>query len=317
MKYRVAAFAFLVAAAHVAFGADTNFAVRLDCELQTAGPASLKDVNWTQGQTPLMELRVLRNGRPVAADTNTSVRMLFAASSTATTYAVATNYWPATNAASYFVQWGAIGTNTAGTGTTAQAWFYTVYFDKISTGETYWSGNGALYVEKSTSLADGLDWIAATNLPRVAWPNVLGDPANNAALVAYLDATAGEDAVARAGVASNAASIVAVGGVASNALRGLTNLPRTAWNLWTDANTNYYVRSPSAQVGFTSTSFSAAMNYVITNAGAAGVVELGPTMQDGREVKYEIDAPIIMARINGFFGLTVRGQGDYGTYVGP
>ena len=34
MKYRVAAFAFLVAAAQVAFGADTNFAVRVPCDIK-------------------------------------------------------------------------------------------------------------------------------------------------------------------------------------------------------------------------------------------------------------------------------------------
>lgn len=226
MKHGIAAFSILLSAAFYAVGADTNFAVRLDCELQTAGPASLKDVNWTQGQTPLMELRVLRSGRPISADTNTSVRMLFASSQTATAYAVATNYWPSTNASSYFVQWGAIGTNTAGTGTAARAWFYTVYFDKISSGETYWSGNGEIYIEKSTSLADGLNWIAATNLPRVAWPNVLGDPSSNQALADYLAQSAGEDSAARAGVASNAASIVAVGAVASNAL------PASATNGW-------------------------------------------------------------------------------------
>ena len=34
-------------------------------------------------------------------------------------------------------------------------------------------------------------------------------------------------------------------------------------------------------------------------------------------VKYEIDAPIILGRSTNFVGITIRGQGDYGTYVGP
>lgn len=331
MNYRVAAFAFLLAAAHIAFGADTNFAVRLDCELQTAGPASLKDVNWTQGQTPLMELRVLRNGRPVVADTNTSVRMLFAASSTATTYAVATNYWPATNAASYFVQWGAIGTNTAGTGTTAQAWWYTVYFDKISTGETYWSGNGAIYIEKSTSLADGLNWIDATNLPRVAWANVLGDPADNASLVAYLEATAGEDAVARAAAASNAAEIAIMStGKLDAATAATTYQPTGSYvragsglgtRLWVDAASNYYATSENGSNSFTSTSFSAAFNWAVTNARTTSIytpiITIGSSLTDGGGRYYEIDAPISIGSSIGPFALTLRGAGNIGTTISP
>ena len=299
-----AAFACFLFGAVAAGAADTNYAVRLDCELQTAGPASLKDVNWTQGQTPLMELRVLRNGRPVVADTNTSVRMLFAASPTAATYAVATNYWPSTNAASYFVQWGAIGTNTAGTGTTASAWYYTVYFDKISTGETYWSGNGALYIEKSTSLADGLNWIAATNLPRVSWANVLGDPASNASLAEYLAATAGEDAIARA-AASNAQA------VASNALSKTLN-----WNVWPDAATNYYARAADGSDSTNSTSFSAVMNHILSGASANGVVIdlANTTLPGGQIVFYYVDAPIM---ISGTVCVHIRGGGGPHIAVAP
>jgi hypothetical protein len=85
---------------------------------------------------------------------------------------------------------------------------YTLFFDRD--GYTYWSGSGKLYIEETTSTAsNGLAWIEYTT-PNVGWANVVGDPADNAALVQYVEAHGGgstEDTVARAGVASNAANI--------------------------------------------------------------------------------------------------------------
>ena len=158
--------------------AQSPYATRLPAELQTAQMDSLADVTWLQGTTPAIRVEPLLRGRPVAVDADTTVRMVIGPSATGTLYAVRTNLAAVTNA--YEIQWPTIGTNSAG-----EAWFYTVLFDRE--GKTYWSGSGSLYIEETTSTAsNGLAWIEYTT-PNVGWANVVGDPADNAALVQYVE----------------------------------------------------------------------------------------------------------------------------------
>lgn len=132
--------------------------------------------------------------------------MVIGPSATGTLYAARTNLAAVTNA--YEIQWPTIGTNSAG-----EAWFYTLLFDRD--GYTYWSGSGKLYIEETTSTAsNGLEWIEYT-IPNVGWANVVGDPADNAALVKYVEDHGGGSAVdtvaraAAAGVESNLTAHVA------------------------------------------------------------------------------------------------------------
>ena len=158
--------------------AQSPYATRLPAELQTAQMDSLADVTWLQGTTPAIRVEPLLRGRPVAVDADTTVRMVIGPSATGTLYAARTNLAAVTNA--YEIQWPTIGTNSAGA-----AWFYTLLFDRD--GYTYWSGSGKLYIEETTSTAsNGLEWIEYT-IPNVGWANVVGDPADNAALVQYVD----------------------------------------------------------------------------------------------------------------------------------
>jgi len=158
--------------------AQSPYATRLPAELQTAQMDSLADLTWLQGTTPAIRVEPLLRGRPVAVDADTTVRMVIGPSATGTLYAARTNLAAVTNA--YEIQWPTIGTNSAG-----EAWFYTLLFDRE--GHTYWSGSGALYIEETTSTAsNGLAWIEYTT-PNVGWANVVGDPADNAALVQYVE----------------------------------------------------------------------------------------------------------------------------------
>jgi hypothetical protein len=127
-----------------------GFAIRVRCETQSAGAESLRDMTWQQGTTPLIQLDVLSNGRPFAADTNSIARLLIAPSATSAYYVDVTNQ--TYGATSYSIQMPTIGTNTA-----SSAWWYTVYFEK--NGLRYWTGNGVLTIEETTSTApDGLVW---------------------------------------------------------------------------------------------------------------------------------------------------------------
>ena len=136
---------------------DLDYAYRLPAEIQTPGPVALDELTWQQGTTPLLGIEVLRRGRSVTAETNTIVRMIIGPSATGTYYAVTTNTASATTGSYYYVQWPTIGTNSAGTGTVARAWWYTVYFER--SGVRYWTGNGDLYIEPTTSTdPDGLVW---------------------------------------------------------------------------------------------------------------------------------------------------------------
>jgi hypothetical protein len=162
----LAAGLFLLAGYDAALALDTNLAQRIDAEVQTAGMESLPDLTWLQGSTPAVEFRILRNGKAVALSTNVVCRMLISSNlQTGTLYAQVTNVVLTTNAtaSSMFCQWPTIGTNSAGTGTAAQAWGYLAFFEDAATGTRYWNGSGNLYIEKTTSTeADGLNWYTQT-----------------------------------------------------------------------------------------------------------------------------------------------------------
>ena len=49
---------------------DLDYAFRLPAELQVTEAQALVDLTWQQGTTPLIQVEVLRRGRPVDADTN-------------------------------------------------------------------------------------------------------------------------------------------------------------------------------------------------------------------------------------------------------
>jgi len=158
----LAAGLFLLAGCDAALALDTNLAQRIDAEVQTAGMESLPDLTWLQGSTPAVEFRILRNGKAVALSTNVVCRMLISSNlQTGTLYAQVTNVVLTTNAtaSSMFCQWPTIGTNSAGTGTAAQAWGYLAFFEDAATGTRYWNGSGNLYIEKTTSTGeDGIVW---------------------------------------------------------------------------------------------------------------------------------------------------------------
>jgi hypothetical protein len=89
--------AVLLAFAGEAWAQDTNFASRISCELQTAGPASLKPQTWLQGSTPIIRADVLSNGRAVPISAGMTARMVIGKTATGTNYAQATNFLAVTN----------------------------------------------------------------------------------------------------------------------------------------------------------------------------------------------------------------------------
>ena len=153
----------LLALPALVLASDLDFAYRIPAELQITEAQALGDLTWQQGSTPLIQAEVLRRGKPVTADALTTVRMIIGPSATSTYYAVTEQ--STTTGTSYYVQWPTVGTNTVGTNTTPQAWWYTIYFER--NGHRYWTGNGDLYIERTTSTdADGLVWqtmISTTN----------------------------------------------------------------------------------------------------------------------------------------------------------
>jgi hypothetical protein len=127
---------------------DRLWATRVKCELQTAGGTSLQDLTWQQGTTPLLSLDQYRSGKSVDATNSVTAIVRFGPSATNQTYFVSvTNY--ATVGNGYLVQMPTVGTNAAG-------WWYTAYFEIA--GKRYWTGNGRLDIEATTSTADGLVW---------------------------------------------------------------------------------------------------------------------------------------------------------------
>jgi hypothetical protein len=149
----------------LALPAVAQWAYRVPCELQSRDlPAALKTLTWQQGTTPLIQLDLLNNGKPQAVDTNAQAVLIFGPAATSS-YFVATTNTVATGTY-YQVQLPTIGTNTAGA-----AWWYTVYFEV--NGLRYWTGNGEVYIEATTSTADGLEWQQLTTSGQVAAEAVL------------------------------------------------------------------------------------------------------------------------------------------------
>ncbi len=251
--------------------AQSPYATRLPAELQTAQMDSLADVTWLQGTTPAIRVEPLLRGRSVAVDADTTVRMVIGPSATGTLYAARTNLAAVTNA--YEIQWPTIGTNSAG-----EAWFYTLLFDRG--GYTYWSGSGSLYIEETTSTAsNGLAWIEYTT-PNVGWANVVGDPADNAALVQYVEDHGGgsaEDTVARAaaaGVESNLTAHVAdtdnPHGVTAGQIGALTAESDPAWTA--ASGSVVYATTP----GYTAAVEQAATSYGWGDHAEEGYLEDAP-----------------------------------------
>ena len=179
MKYKILSAILLMALPVLA--SDLDYAFRLPAELQVTEAQALVDLTWQQGTTPLIQVEVLRRGRPVDADTNTTVRMIIGPSATNLYFVPVTNTASLTTNTSYYVQWPTVGTNTAGA-----AWWYTIYFERD--GRRYWTGNGDLYIEETTSTAeDGLTWQTITT-GLISWGNVIGTLTDQADLVLALDA---------------------------------------------------------------------------------------------------------------------------------
>lgn len=206
-------------------------------------------------------------------------------------------------------------------------------------------------IEEYDPATAGSGGVSSNGVYFISWGNIYGDPASNSNLVDFIEEYAGADSVARviatwasnaaawssnnfstvwargesvtgavdstarSNAASNAASIIAVGAVASNAVSG------QGIRLWADATTNYHAILEDGATAFSSTSFSATFNWCVTNGKTAGlyapIIELGPSvMADGSEVDYAIDAPIIVTGTNsGPQAITVRGYGNIGTSI--
>ena len=63
MKYKILTAILLTAM--TAMASDLDYAYRLPAELQTPGPQALEELTWQQGSTPLIQVEVLRRGRPI------------------------------------------------------------------------------------------------------------------------------------------------------------------------------------------------------------------------------------------------------------
>lgn len=132
--------------------ADTNFAYRIDCEVQNAS-GYLEPLVWEQGTTPLVELYVTQRGRAVELPKETTARMVVGVSAISNRFAMVTNDAPPVGNA-ILLQWPSIGTNTMETG----SWWYTVIFAD-GEGHDYWTGSGSLDIEATLANGeDGLIW---------------------------------------------------------------------------------------------------------------------------------------------------------------
>lgn len=203
------------------FAAD--WSIHIDCPLEVKQPYNLKELNWSQGQTPLMAFDVTRKGRPEAVDTNAIVRMIIGPSATNDYFVVETNYLATGN--TYYVQMPTIGTNT-----TEGVWWYTIYFEVD--GYRYWSGNGDLYIEETSSTNDDLVWQEITtnggilsNSIAIAANTVTGalNTANNTAVsnqVVALDirvsANSETGSINTANIASLSNTVAGITGVSTN-----------------------------------------------------------------------------------------------------
>lgn len=132
--------------------ADTNFAYRIDCEVQNPS-GQLEPLVWEQGTTPLVELYVTQRGRAVDLPKETTARMVVGVSAISNRFAMVTNDAPPVGNA-ILLQWPSIGTNTMETG----SWWYTVIFAD-GKGHDYWTGSGSLDIEATLANGeDGLVW---------------------------------------------------------------------------------------------------------------------------------------------------------------
>lgn len=135
-----------------ALSADIDWAKRITCELQTAGPASLPTLTLTQGSSPLIAADQYRSGRALTVTNDTIAILRFAPNITNTLWVSVTNYSYTSN--SYLIQCPSLGTN-------AQNWVYTIVYEKE--GNVFWTGNGRLDITASTATGTPLSW---TTIPQ-------------------------------------------------------------------------------------------------------------------------------------------------------
>ena len=274
-----------------ALASDLDYAYRLPAELQTPGPQALEELTWQQGSTPLIQVEVLRRGKPVTADTNTTVRMIIGPSATSTYYVVTEQ--DVTTNTSYYVQWPTVGTNSLGTNTTAQAWWYTIYFER--SGHRYWTGNGDLYIEETTSTAtDGLTWQTLT-VNSVAWSNVTGSVLDNSLLAAEFatkadtnDLTAASNAFRTADTALSNQLVAADTAVSnafrtadtavSNAFRAADTIVSNAFRTADTAVSNAFIAADGVLSGQLVTGYSAG-DIVVSNAFIAADVAVSNALR--------------------------------------
>jgi hypothetical protein len=160
--------ALVVLAAALPVLAQTDFAKRVQCEVQDASGTALPRLTFQQGTTPLLDFYVTRRGRVVTHDATVEAVFTFGPTATGTYYSATTNY-TATNG-SWFVQCPTIGTNSAAVAN--GLWWYTVYFNRG--GQRFWTGNGELVIEATTSNEDGLNWQPITSSGAVTAHNTNG-----------------------------------------------------------------------------------------------------------------------------------------------
>lgn len=238
---------------HATPAQDRLWATRVKCELQTAGAASLPDLVWQQGTTPLLSVEQFRLGKAIAADTNTDAVVVIGPSAMSQYYVAVTNQ--STSGNSYLVQMPTIGTNTA-----SGVWWYTVYFERD--GRRYWTGNGALTIEATTSTGDGLVWQTITGVSVAALQS---------ALDAEAQARAAGDAVATIALADGSADATVAGWTDVQAIATVHNAIVTV-----NTSGKLLVANGAAYAGLDSASI-AALNAryvfypsIITNVGAYG-----------------------------------------------
>ena len=231
-----------LAIAGSAMAGTLDFATRVSCELQTASGTSLQRVTWQQGTTPLLSIEQFRLGKAIAADTNTDAVVVIGPSATSQYYVAVTNQ--STSGNSYLVQMPTIGTNTA-----SGVWWYTVYFERY--GRRYWTGNGALTIEATTSTGDGLVWQTITGV-------------SVAALQSALDAEAQARAAGDAVAMTNWQAVVY--SLTNGAALGETALQPAATNGW-EVGSHAGLLAPPATNTLAAAAEHAATEHSVTEDG--------------------------------------------------
>lgn len=184
---------------------DRNYAVRVSCDVQAAGPVALPDLAFQQGATPLLSIDTYANGKSVTADTNgaTVARFIMAPTATNATFVSVTNLPSAVTGNGYLVQLPTVGTNTASGAAITNGWWYSVRLERG--GYLYWSGSGRLDIEATTSTADGLVWQTVASGVSAGTVTTIVTSALSSILPTSTVATA--TYAATAGSASNATAI--------------------------------------------------------------------------------------------------------------